>query len=284
MPAENHTVNPSFNITTENTPLNKPNLFISAGKQGISFIQLDTDSNTFISVLVYHFAKNLTSTAIAEQVNEIVSSENLSQQHFKKIFVTWCFDENVFVPQEYFDAGNSKEMLVLVHGDLMQGAVQNELVATHNLHTVYKIPAAVKNIFNIAFPFCIQNHQSSLLINFEKNNKDLLYCNFYPEHLTVLLRKNGQLQIIQQFEYASPEDAVYHLLNVCQSFETDAAKTILTVSGMIDTDSNLYSELYKYFQSVNCADLSASFNYAEEIKDHPAHYFSHLFATASCVL
>ena len=284
MPAENHTVNPSFNITTENTPLNKPNLFISAGKQGISFIQLDTDSNTFISVLVYHFAKNLTATAIAEQVNEIVSSENLSQQHFKKIFVTWCFDENVFVPQEYFDAGNSKEMLVLVHGDLMQGAVQNELVATHNLHTVYKIPAAVKNIFNIAFPFCIQNHQSSLLINFEKNNKDLLYCNFYPEHLTVLLRKNGQLQIIQQFEYASPEDAVYHLLNVCQSFETDAAKTILTVSGMIDTDSSLYSELYKYFQSVNCADLSASFNYAEEIKDHPAHYFSHLFATASCVL
>ncbi|WP_462220071.1 DUF3822 family protein [Ferruginibacter sp.] len=277
-------MNPSFNITTENTPLNKPNLFISAGKQGISFIQLDTDSNTFISVLVYHFAKNLTATAIAEQVNEIVSSENLSQQHFKKIFVTWCFDENVFVPQEYFDAGNSKEMLVLVHGDLMQGAVQNELVATHNLHTVYKIPAAVKNIFNIAFPFCIQNHQSSLLINFEKNNKDLLYCNFYPEHLTVLLRKNGQLQIIQQFEYASPEDAVYHLLNVCQSFETDAAKTILTVSGMIDTDSNLYSELYKYFQSVNCADLSASFNYAEEIKDHPAHYFSHLFATASCVL
>ena len=284
MPAENHTVNPSFNITTENTPLNKPNLFISAGKQGISFIQLDTDSNTFISVLVYHFAKNLTATAIAEQVNKIVSGENLSQQHFKKIFVTWCFDENVFVPQEYFDAGNSKEMLVLVHGDLMQGAVQNELVATHNLHTVYKIPAAVKNIFNIAFPFCIQNHQSSLLINFEKNNKDLLYCNFYPEHLTVLLRKNGQLQIIQQFEYASPEDAVYHLLNVCQSFETDAAKTILTVSGMIDTDSNLYSELYKYFQSVNCADLSASFNYAEEIKDHPAHYFSHLFATASCVL
>ncbi len=284
MPAENHTVNPSFNITTENTPLNKPNLFISAGKQGISFIQLDTDSNTFISVLVYHFAKHLTATAIAEQVNEIVSSENLSQQHFKKIFVTWYFDENVFVPQEYFDAGNSKEMLVLVHGDLMQGAVQNELVATHNLHTVYKIPAVVKNIFNIAFPFCIQNHQSSLLINFEKNNKDLLYCNFYPEHLTVLLRKNGQLQIIQQFEYASPEDAVYHLLNVCQSFETDAAKTILTVSGMIDTDSNLYSELYKYFQSVNCADLSASFNYAEEIKDHPAHYFSHLFATASCVL
>jgi Protein of unknown function (DUF3822) len=284
LPAENHTVNPSFNITTENTPLNKPNLFITAGKQGISFIQLDTDSSTFISVLVYHFAKHLTAAAVAEEINNIVSAENLSQQHFKKIFVAWCFDENVLVPHEYFDAGNSKEMLELVHGDLMQGTVQNELVTAHNLHTVYKIPAAVKNIFNNYFPFCIQSHQSSSLINFEKNNKDLLYCNFYPEHLTVLLRKNDQLQVIQQFEYASPEDAVYHLLNVCQSFETDAPKTILTVSGMIDTDSSLYSELYKYFQCVNCADLPASFNYADEIKNHPKHYFSHLFATASCVL
>ncbi len=149
------------------------------------------------------------------------------------------------------------EMLELVYGDLMTGTVQNELVTTHNLHTVYKIPAAIKNIFNNRFPFCIQSHQSSLLINFEKNNKDLLYCNFYPEHLTVMLRKNGQLQMIQQFEYTLPEDAVYHLLNVCQSFDTDAAKTILTVSGMIDTDSSLYSELYKYFQSVNCARFTS---------------------------
>jgi hypothetical protein len=99
-----------------------------------------------------------------------------------------------------------------------------------------------------------------------------------------VLRKNGQLQVIQNFEFNTPEDAIYHLLNICQSFETDATQTILTVSGMVDADSNLYNELHKYFLQINFADLPDNFKYTEEIKNYPVHYFSHLFATAICVL
>ncbi len=284
MPAENHTVNPSFNITSKNTPSAKQNLFVQAGRQGISFIQLDSNSNTFTSVLVYHFAKHLADTQIAEAIKGIVSAENFEQQHFKKIYVTWCFDENILVPHGYFDAANASEMLQLVYGDIMPGTVQNELVTTHNLHTVYKIPAAVKNVLNNWVPFCIQSHESSLLINFDKGNKDLLYCNFYPEYLTVMFRKNGQLQVIKNFEFITPDDAIYHLLHVCQGFETDATQTVLTVSGMVDANSNLYNELNKYFFKIDFVMLPENFTYTEEIKNSPAHYFSHLFATAACVL
>ena len=284
MPAENHTVNPSFNITTENNAPANQNLFVQAGKQGISFIKLDTGINAFTSVQVYHFAKYLTNSSIAEEINTLLSAGDLLQQQFKKIYVTWCFDENILVPHEYFDAANTDEMLELIYGDLTPGAIKNELVTTHNLHSVYKIPAAVKDVFNNWLPFSIQSHQNSLLIDFDKRQNDLLYCIFYHSQLTVLLRKNGQLQAMQNFEFNTPEDAVYCLLNVCQSFETDAATTALTVSGMIDADSNLYNELHKYFLTIAFAGLSDNFNYTEEIKNYPAHYFSHLFTTASCVL
>jgi Protein of unknown function (DUF3822) len=284
LPAENHTVNPSFNITSKNTPAAKQNLFVQAGRQGISFVQLDSNSNTFTAVLVYHFAKHFADTQIAEAIKDIVSAEKFHLQHFKKIFVSWCFDENILVPHDYFDATNANEMLQLVYGDAMPGTVQNELVTTHNLHTVYKIPAVVKTIFNNWAPFSIQTHESSLLINFDKANKDLLYCNFYPEHLTVMLRRGGQLQAIKNFEFNTPDDAVYHLLNVCQSFEVNATQTVLTISGMVDADSNLYHELYKYFLKIDFTTLPDNFSYTEEIKNSPAHYFSHLFATAACVL
>ena len=56
------------------------------------------------------------------------------------------------------------------------------------------------------------------------------------------------------------------------------------VSGMIDVDSSLYSELFKYFLNMEFAILPGNFNYADAIKEQPAHYFSHLFATALCVL
>jgi hypothetical protein len=284
LPAENHTVNPSFNITTQNTPAARQNLFVQAGRQGISLIQLDSDSNMFTSVLVYHFTKHLTDARIAEEIKTIVSAENFHPMRFKKIDVAWCFDENILVPHKYFDAANANAMFHLVYGDVMPGAVQNELINTHHLHALYKIPLAVKTVFNNWAPFCIQTHQNCLLINFNKENTDLLYCNFYPEHLTVLLRKEGQLQVMQNFEFSTPEDASYYLLNVCQSFEVDATQATLTVSGMIDAKSNLYNELYKYFLNINFSTLPENFNYMEEMENHPAHYFSYLFATAACVL
>ena len=283
MPAENQAVNPSFNITTNTTVAGKPVLLIQVGRQGISFTQLDSDSNTFIAVQVYHFAKHTSDTDIADAINDILKAGDLEQQHFKKIFVTWCFDENVLVPHEYFEGNDIAAMLDLVYGDATQATVLHEPVLAHDLHSVYRIPVAVKNIFNHWFPFCIQNHQAALMINLGKGNKNLLYCNFYPGLLTVLLRKNGQLQLIQNFEFTTPEDVVYHLLNICRSFETPADINLM-VSGMIDANSSLHTELYKYFLNIEFTTLPGNFNYADAIKDQPAHYFSHLFATALCVL
>jgi len=284
LPAENQQVNPSFNISAVNTSIEKPVLLVQAGKQGISFIQLDNESNTFIALQVYHFAKQLSNSDIAASINEVLSAENLAQQQFKKIFVTWCFDEGILVPNKFFDAAQAKQMLDLVYGDASTAVVQHDIVTAQNLRTVYRVPVEVKNIFNTWFPFAIQNHQHSLLINVDTATTDLLYCNFYPAHVTVLLKKNGQLQLVQNFEFSTPQDAVYHLLNVCQAFEMDKDALTLSLAGMIDADSNLYSELHKYFLNINLAALPGNFNYSEAIQEQPAQYFSHLFATASCVL
>jgi hypothetical protein len=64
LPAENQEVNPSFNITSTIMPADKPVLLVQAGKLGISFAQLNSDSNTFIAVQVYHFTKNATDNII----------------------------------------------------------------------------------------------------------------------------------------------------------------------------------------------------------------------------
>ncbi len=283
MPAENQTVHPSFNITTANAGTDKPVLLIQVGRQGIAFIQLDSENNIFFAVQVYHFAKHITGETLAETINDILNTGNFCQQDFQKIFVTWCFDESILVPFEYFETNHTRAMLDLVYGNAAQSVPQHEMVLAHNLHTVYRVPVAVKNVFASCFPFCIQNHQNSLLINIEKVQRNLLYCIFYPGSFAVMLRKNGQLQVIQNFEFSVPEDVAYHLLNVCSSFDA-ATSTTLMLSGMIDNNSNLYNELYKYFLNIEFAGLPGNFNYAEEISQQPAHYFSHLFATALCVL
>ncbi len=284
MPAENQPVNATFNISTENSTTAPTHLFINLGSQGISFVELDRESNTFISVMIYHFGKHFSTAAIAAAINNMLTAENFLQQNFAKVEITWCVNESILVPQEYFDKSTTKEMLDLVYGDATEGIIKTGLILKHNLYGVHKIPAALENSITAKFPNCYQTHQSSLLIDFSAGNKDFFYCNFYTDSLTVLLRKSGNLQLIQNFEFATPEDVVYHLVNVCRSFEVDATQISLTVSGMIDATSNLYNELYKYFAVVGFSALPDNFNYAQEIKNYPAHYFSHLFATAACVL
>lgn len=282
MPAENQTVNPSFNITTTNTGSDKPILLIHAGRQGMSLAQLDTEQNIFFNVQVYHFTKSIHDAALAATMDDILNAENFQQQHFQKILVTWCFEETIVVPNDYFEANQVKAMLDLVYGNVTQVIPQHEIVLAHELHTVYRIPMAIKQVFAARFPFCIQHHLHSLLINFEKVQRNLLYCIFYPGAFTAMLRKNGQLQMIQHFEFAVPEDAAYHLLNMCSNFEV--AAPVVMLSGMIDHNSNLYNELHKYFLQLQFAGLPSNFNYADEINELPAHYFSHLFTTALCVL
>ncbi len=284
MPAENQTVNPTFNISDadhNSTPLH---LYINAGMQGFSCTALDKASNTFTAVLVYHFPRLMTVQEVAAAIATILDTDTLLQQHFEKTAVTWCFNETVLVPHEYFDKSQRGKLLELVFGNTGSANVKDELVLQHNLHAVYAVPAAIENSIAKKFPYCLQSQQSSLLIGMEPYIKDWLYCHFYADSLTVVLRKQGQLQVIQNFEFGTPEDVVYHVLNVCQSFDVDATQAIVTVSGMIEETSNLYNELYKYAGAINFYELPGNFSYAAGIKEHPAHYFSHLFATAACVL
>ncbi len=283
MPAENQTLKPSFSISPVNTDTAALHLFIQAGRQGISLLQLDTISNTFTSLVVYHFAKQMSDTAIAGEVKEIFTDEESLQHPFKKVDIIWCFEQSILIPHEYYTASNARQMLQLVYGDVTDNAVQSDFVYRHNLHNAYKIPAEVKDVFAAAFPVTNQTQQSSLLIDFDKQQKDYLFCIFYTNQMTVLLRKNNQLQAIQNFEFTTPEDAAYHLINTCRSFDTNAAATVLTASGMIDKDSALFVEVYKYFADIHFLTLPVGFNYAEEINNYPGHYFSHLFVTASCV-
>ncbi len=52
---------------------------------------------------------------------------------------------------------------------------------------------------------------------------------------------------------------------------------------MIDEHSKLYIELGQYFSKIDFDSTNADVYESREIKDTPAHFFSHLTALALCV-
>ena len=250
---------------------------------GISLVVLNI-GKCFQAVVTYSFSNKLDEQQLTELMQEILQKDELLQKHFSKTHIIWSFPESILLPPGLVNSDNNSDMLNLVYGDAKKGYVKSDFLYRHNLHNIYRVPEGIEASFALKFPYAAQTHQYSLLVNREMNNgEDELFVLFYTNSLTMMLCKEGRLQVIQNFTFDNPEDTAYHLLNVCKSFEVAPNKVKLHISGMIDERSNLYTAIYKYFLHIEFDGLPHDHVYAEEIKDHPPHFFSHLFALAACV-
>ena len=280
--AEMQHVNPSFNIQAPGIDFETAQLFAEAGPMGVSLIILDAD-NCFKAIVTYAFASGLSDAELAENIKFVCSSENLLQKQYNKTHIFWSFTESILVPAELMNADRNVNMLNLVFGDARQGIIHSDFLYKHNLHNVYRLPDAVADIFAGHLPISTQTHFFSALVNRDMPAGNHLFTVFYNSSLTIVLCKEGKLQVVQNFTYSNADDCVFHLLNVCKGFEVEPDSATLHINGMIDEKSGLYAAIYKYFLNIAFDTLPDDYTYADEIKNHPAHFFSHLFALASCV-
>jgi hypothetical protein len=96
--------------------------------------------------------------------------------------------------------------------------------------------------------------------------------------------KEGSLQLVQTFTYSSPEDVLYYLLKICKEFDMSQQEVKLSISGLIEKDSSIYRELYKYFIYPDFEILPDGISLADALNKYPDHYYSSISKLATCVL
>jgi hypothetical protein len=273
----------TFNILTDVSDTADCSLFIEISGQGISYWALSADKACF-ALSVYHFNATTTSDMAAVFFKDIVNDQSLLRQSFKKINIIYAFSEALLVPSRFVnDATTTAEMLNLVYGEDDESVTKSDFVYQLNLQNIYRIPKSMDDVAASLYPSATHWHLYSLLSGAKNGTGNQLYCIFSTNHFMVQLIKNGQLQIIQQFEYKLPEDAAYYLLSVCEQFEAPLKETEVVLNGMIDQESALCKEVKKYLPEIRFCSLPETFTYDEGIKNYAPHYFSHLFEIAACV-
>jgi len=275
-------VNPSFNIQAPAIDFETAQLFAEAGPAGVSLAVLGNDQS-FKAVVTYAFATGLGDDDLARNMEVICKTEYLLQQQYSKTHIFWSFTESIVVPAELMNADRNANMLNLVFGNARQGIVRSDFLYKHNLYNVYRLPESIADTFSACLPVATQTHLFSTLINRDMPDGNHLFTVFYSNSVTTMLCKEGKLQMIQNFVYNNADDCVFHLLNVCKGFEVQPDSTMLHINGMIDEKSGLYAAIYKYFLNIEFDKLPDGYGYNDEIKNHPPHFFSHLFELASCV-
>lgn len=207
---------------------------------------------------------------------------------FKKRYrvsaVAYDTAETVLVPSALFNMEEMQLHLQATNGHAVHSALVSELVTDWQLHTVYRLPSVLQSAVKTKFLNGQSWHINTVMLkNCRLPETDSMIVDFKTDGFSVLVFEKSKFLLAQTFSYNTPEDVLYYLLKCCRQLNLSQEEICLSLSGLIEKDSAVYRELYKYFIHLEFDNLHGQIKLAEALQVHPEHYYSTISKLAACV-
>lgn len=271
----------SFNNTDKLDLLNPLNLIMEIGEYGASIAWYDKETLSINGIKLYQFKHN-NGGEIAGHLAEIFK-ENLIKD--KNITIFLDFKESMIIPEKFYNIETNPDALNILFGK-KDGVVKSEKLSFSNssnsevAFNVYRIEPVINSVINAYYPNSIIYHSSSKQI--EKAEMGLT-AYIFNNVIKLLLKDEEGLKIVKYFNYKTPLDAAFVLLEVCKNYKISPETIQLNLNGMIDKESNLFKEIEKYFMNVNFASPEPDVIFNLQNDEDANHYFSNLTQLIKCV-
>lgn len=257
-------------------------LVIELGMKGVSCYWHGKNTIHAEGLVMYRSDRESEVDKVVEDLRELLS-EKIFQEKYSSVKVFIRPEETLLIPADYYSTSGAAASLDLVFGDLSGRIIRTEDIQSTGIKICYRLPGILQDFLAERFSSSGYRHSGACLLPRKKEVKGhVLECLFSPGDFMVNVYFSGKLFMMQHFEYRSSTDVAYFLLAICHHHKIKAESVTLKLSGTIDKDSNLFSELFKYFIQVEWAGEGTDDILNNEMKAIPAHYFDHLVALASC--
>jgi len=278
-------LHPSFQIETSGTrPLvfDQCMMIIDAGERHFCFTILMAETREFMALEFYQMKAGKEEN----EFRELISNHPLLRQRYRSVNVFYNNGQGILVPDAVYSQDTGVQMLEMVTGDLHTGILMEDHIPSMAAHHIYSVPGYLHEEITRLFPDAVFSHFHSGWIKkkyITSSPSDVMEVLFYPEMIIVALWKNNVLHIIHSFHYDIPEDVSYHLLNIVAQWDIAPENILVTVSGLLETQSAMYTEILKYFLNVELDSKPSGFQYDFAFDNYPQHFFSPVFSLAQCV-
>ena len=260
-------------------------LCIELNEQYFTFMLLEEEKGTPLLTRYFPIRENLNSS-LGEVIEKAISNELILADFDGVTKVIYNFTDSNILPSEEYKPIHSQSYMKLVFGDTLKGLVLDEKIPGKDMYNIYRVPADIHTGLQKIYKGGNYWHIYSLMVASYvpdgKANKCTLV--FYPERVLVMVHINDNLQLINSYQYQTPEDIAYYLLSVCRLLNISSEEANIAVYGLIDFHSAISTELNKYFRNVLFGDSNTNVAIGtENSEDIPPHYFSNLQKLALCV-
>lgn len=103
---------------------------------------------------------------------------------------------------------------------------------------------------------------------------------FYGKNIYLALYQQHQLQLVNSFTFQSPEDVLYILLNLCDTYQLSKETLTINPEGFIDPESAVIKLLEQYFLHIQWPDKRTA-TMPEEIPVQTAQFLERIISCVS---
>lgn len=270
-------VQKTFGIyTTSDTTADEEQLYVELGQRHAAIWTAADSPRTIAAFELFEYEMS-PADSMTEMLRQVKLYSRLMDSRYGQTKVIWENQECLLVPDSYHDKEIAPNYLDLMFGNAVNTLVQEQQRPATQMTVVFRIPRNWKDAAQQYFPGASFEHKYLNLYDRFSNDPKGIYTLFYRNHFILALVKGFKVQLLQTFDYQTPEDALYHILNTCNQYKMDYDTTPVHVEGLIDLNSPMYEEMKKYLRDVSIAVPDNKWQVSGEFNQHPGHYFLPFF-------
>lgn len=196
----------------------------------------------------------------------------------EKILVTWENDLVQAVPTSLFNIDSQDNYFAFNQNSInaRQSSFKHLTDTAADYTFVYSVPLTAYQAISHAYPNATHQHKQAAITRKIQDFTDQYPLKallvFYQNHfiLTTFTAEGLQLIVSRTFNHGA--DIVYHLLNAIQQAGFKPDQCCVYLSGLIDGDSALFKEIYKFVPVID-VDRMPGMDFLTDHPDYPSHFF-----------
>ena len=245
----------------------------------LAYSVTDILSRKLLYIKSYSFFNILSREEYNDTLKQMIAGDDLLALLYGKIHIHLLSDCFTLVPESIFDESKKSDLLEFNQQNIQTMNIKHEAIPKTEIIIIYGIDIETENILNSYFSKAKISHSSSSLIETwitPNAEGKMLHCYVQASSIQIAYVKHAQLKFFNIYQYKTPEDFIYYLMNVVNHLSLDQDKINLLFSGEVVMDSGIYKLAYKYIRIIHFAQRPHWVHCSEEL-NFPGHFYFNLF-------
>jgi hypothetical protein len=250
-------------------------LLVQSGEDFCGFVLYEKEQQNINAWVLYN-----TKTAVTDALlYEITKQQEWLQHPFQSVTIVDYTGCNTLVPKELLTNDAATTFMELMTGNPQQTVAMEDTVA--EAVNLYRVSSASYVALNQLFRDARWLHHESLVMQQPPTEDAIITVEIWFHTIFLFAEQKGQWLLLQQRNYQTPEDVLYHILNCKQQWNM-GDDVMVELQGMVEEQSALYNLLHQYILNLQL-NKELQFYYPSNSSDIPSHTKQLIDRILTCV-